>query len=66
MRWSGFPGQPPQTLDKTIPINSHQLIGYNVAVFAIKPATHTKRIGMTASCEERHNQSTKVSIQVIR
>jgi hypothetical protein len=53
-------------LDKTIPINSPQLIGYNVAVLAIKAATHTKRIGMTTSCEGCNNKSTKVSIQFIR
>jgi hypothetical protein len=53
-------------LDKTIPINSPQLIGYNVAVFAIKPAAHTKRVWMTASCEGRNNKSTKVSIKFIR
>lgn len=58
--------QSPQVLDKTIPINSPQLIGYNVAVFAIKPATHTKRISMTAGCEGCNNKSAKVSIQFIR
>jgi hypothetical protein len=58
--------QTPQSLDETVPINSPQLISHYMTVFAVKPATHTKRVWMSASCERRNNESTKVSIQLIR
>jgi len=58
--------QTPQSLDKTVPIDSPQLISHNMTVFAVKPATHTKRIWMTASCERRNYESAKVSIQLVR
>jgi hypothetical protein len=58
--------QTPQSLDKTVPIYSPQLISHNMTVFAVKPATHTKRVWMTSSCERRNNESEKVSIQLVR
>jgi hypothetical protein len=50
--------QTPQSLDKTVPIHSPQLISHDVTIFTIKRATHTKRIRMTASCEWRNDEST--------
>jgi hypothetical protein len=41
--------QTPQASDKSIPIYNPQLFGYNVAVFAIKPTKHRKKIWVTAS-----------------
>ena len=58
--------QIPQSLDETVPIDNSQLISHNMAVFAVKPATHTKRVWMSASCERRNNESAKVSIQLVR
>jgi len=58
--------QNPQSLDETIPINSPQLISHNMTIFAIKPASHTERVRMSASCERRNNEGTKVSIQLVR
>jgi hypothetical protein len=55
----------PQSLDETVLIYSPQLINYNMTVFAIKPATHTKGVWMSASGERRNNKSTKVSIKLI-
>jgi hypothetical protein len=49
--------QSPQLLNETFPIYSSQLISYNVTVFAVKRATHTKRVWMTASCERRNDES---------
>ena len=51
-----------QSLDETVPIYSPQLISDNMPIFALKPATHTKRVWMSASCERGNNKSTKVSI----
>ena len=58
--------QTPQSLDETVPINSPLLISHYMTVFAVKPATHTKRVWMSASCKRRNNESTKVSIQLVR
>ncbi|MFM1900153.1 MAG: hypothetical protein RLZZ216_729 [Cyanobacteriota bacterium] len=33
---------------------------------AIKPATHTKRVWMAASCQRRNNEGAQVRIQLIR
>ena len=52
----------PQSLDETVPIYSPQLISHNMTVFAIKPATYTKRVWMAASGERRDDESAKVSI----
>ncbi len=52
----------PQSLDETVPIYSPQLISDNMAIFTLKPATHTKRIWMSASCERGNNKSVEVSI----
>lgn len=49
--------QSPQLLDETFPIYSSKLISHNVTVFAIKRATHTKRVWMSASCERRNDES---------
>lgn len=46
----------PHLLDETFPIYSSQLISHNVTVFAIKCATYTKRVWMTASCERRNDE----------
>ena len=54
--------QSPQMLDETFPINSSQLISHNMTVFAIKRATHSKRVWMSASCERGNDKSAKVSI----
>jgi len=58
--------QIPQSLDETVPIDHSQLISHNMAVFAVKAATHTKRVWMSASCERRNHESAKVSIQLVR
>ena len=47
----------PQLLDETFPVYSSQLISYNVTVFTIKRATHSKRVWMNASCERRNDES---------
>ena len=52
----------PQSLDETVPIYSPQLISDNMTIFTLKPATHTKRVWMSASCERGNNKSAKVSI----
>ena len=54
--------QTPQSLDETVPIYSPQLISHNMTVFAIKPATYTKGVWMSASGERCNNESAKVSI----
>jgi hypothetical protein len=51
--------QTPNALNKTIPINSPQLISYNMAIFAIKLASHAKRLSMSTSCKGRNTKSTK-------
>ncbi len=61
--WKGA-GQ--EALDKTMPIHRPQLIGYSVATFTSKPATHSTRRWMITSCQARNIQSRKVSIQFIR
>lgn len=58
--------QTPQSLDETVSVYSSQLISHNMAVLAIKPATHTKWVWMAASCERRNNESAKVSIKLVR
>ena len=58
--------QTPQPLDETVPINGPQLIRHNMTFFAVKLATHTKRVWMSASCERCNNESAKVSIQFVR
>ena len=58
--------QTPQSLDETIAIDGPQLVWHNVTFFAVKLATHTKRVWMSASCERRNNKSTKVSVQLVR
>ena len=58
--------QTPQSLDETVFVYSSQLISHNMAVLAIKPATHSKWVWMAASCERRNNESAKVSIQLVR
>jgi len=52
----------PQTLDETVPIYSRQLISDNMTIFTLKPATHTKRVWISASCKRGNNKSAKVSI----
>jgi hypothetical protein len=52
----------PQSVDETVPIYSPQLISDNMTIFTLKPATHTKREWMSASCERGNNKSAKVSI----
>ena len=54
--------QTPQSLDETVPIYRPQLISHNMTVFAIKPATYTKGVWMSASGERCNNESAKVSI----
>lgn len=49
--------QSPQLPDETFPIYSSQLISHNMTVFAVKRATHPKRVWMTASCERRNDES---------
>jgi len=56
----------PQSLAETVPIYSHQLISYNLTSFAVKPATDTKGVWMSASCNRSNNNSAKVSIQLVR
>ena len=56
----------PQSLDETDPINSPQLISHNMTVFAIRAASYTKRVWISASCERRNNEGTMVSIQLVR
>jgi hypothetical protein len=58
-------GQTPQSLDESVSIYSSQLISHNMALLAIKHATHTKRVWMAASCERRNNKCAKVSIQLV-
>jgi hypothetical protein len=58
--------QTPQSLDETFPIHSLQLISHNMAILALKPATHTKRVWMAASGERGNNESAKVSIELVR
>jgi hypothetical protein len=58
--------QTPQSLDETVPIYSPELISHNMTIFAIKPATNTKRVWMSACRERRNNKGTKVSIQLVR
>ena len=58
--------QSPQSLDETLPIYSPQLISHNKTVFALKAATHTKRVWMPASRERRNNESSQVRIQLVR
>ena len=52
----------PQSLDEPVSIYSPQLISHNMTDFAIKPATYTKGVWMSASCERCNNESAKVSI----
>ncbi len=56
------PRETPQSLDETVPIYSPQLISYNMTIFALKPATDTKGVWMSASCKRGNNKSAKVSI----
>jgi len=51
-----------QSLDEAVPIYSPQLISDNMTIFPLKPATHTKRVWMSASCERGNDKSAKVSI----
>ena len=52
----------PQSFDETVPIYSPKLISDNMTIFPLKPATHTKRVWMSASCERGNDKSAKVSI----
>ena len=54
--------QTPQSLDETVSVYSPQLISDNMTIFPLKPATHTKRVWMSASCERGNDKSAKVSI----
>ena len=58
--------QTPQPLDETVPIDGPQLVRHYMTFFAVKLATHTKRVWMSASCERCNNESTKVSIELVR
>jgi|GEM_PF-2516939 len=58
--------QTPQSLDETVSVYSPQLIRYNMTGLAIKMATHTKRVWMSASCKRRNNEGAKVRIQLVR
>ena len=59
-------GQTPQSLDETFTIYDPQLVRHNMSFFAVKLATHTKRIWMSTSCQRSNNESSKVSIQLVR
>ena len=52
----------PQSLDETVPIYSPQLISDTMTIFPLNPATHAKRVWMSASCEWGNDKSAKVSI----
>lgn len=56
----------PQSLDETFPFYSPQLISHNMTVFTIRAASYTKRVWISASCERRNNEGSKVSIQHFR
>ena len=56
----------PQSLDESFPIYGPKLVRHNITVFAIKLATHTKRVWMSASRERGNNESAKVSVQLVR
>jgi hypothetical protein len=52
----------PQSLDESFTIDTSQLVSHNMTLFAMKLATHTKRVWMAASGERRNNEGPKVSI----
>ncbi|CAK6690712.1 hypothetical protein IFHNHDMJ_00870 [Synechococcus sp. CBW1107] len=56
----------PQSLDESFPIYGPQLVRHNMTFFAVKLATHTKRVWMAASRERGNNEGAKVSIQLVR
>jgi hypothetical protein len=59
-------GQTSQSLNKTFPIYGPQLVRHNMAIFTIKPATHTKWVWMAASGKRSNNEGAKVSIELVR